>query len=180
MRADNSIEKNRLHTMVRIALLTAVTAVLAQLSVPLPFGIPLTLQTFAVALCGYVLGKRDGTVSVLIYILLGLIGAPVFAGFSGGLHKIVGLTGGFITGFLPFAFLTGLGKDKKTVIAFLCGTVGVLVCHFCGVLQYAVLSGISLEKSFFTVSSAFLLKDIVSVAGAYACSIPIRHMMSRI
>lgn len=179
MSAENQAGRARLQAMVRIALFSAVTAVLAQISFMLPFGIPLTLQTFAVALCGYILGKRDGTVSVLVYILLGLVGVPVFAGFSGGIHKIIGLTGGFIIGFLPFAFLAGLGKEKKIAAALTLGIAGVLACHACGVVQYAVLSGISLQKSFFTVSSAFLLKDIVSVVGAYICSLPICRALSR-
>lgn len=179
MSLETKNARSRVQTMVRIALFAAVTAILSQISFMLPFGIPLTLQTFAVALCGYTLGKRDGTIAILVYVLLGAVGVPVFAGFAGGFHKIVGLTGGFIVGFLPFSFLAGLGKEKKTVWALVLGTLGVLACHACGVVQYAVLSGISLEKSFFTISSAFLAKDIISIAAAYAVSLPINRAVSR-
>lgn len=179
MNPETRKQKIRLQSMVRMALFTAVVAVLSQISFMLPFGIPLTLQTFAVALCGYTLGKRDGTVSILIYVLLGAVGVPVFAGFAGGFHKIIGMTGGFIVGFLPFAFLSGLGKEKKTIAALALGILGVCVCHLFGVVQFAVLSGVSLGKAFLTVSGAFLAKDIVSVAAAYVLSIPINREISR-
>ena len=92
----------------------AVIAVLAQIAIPLPSGVPVTLQTFAVALTAVVLGARLGSLSTLIYILLGAAGAPVFTGFYGGLGAIVGKTGGFIWGFLFLAFFTGAGADVIT------------------------------------------------------------------
>ena len=79
-----------------IALFTALIAVLAQISIPLPGGVPLTLQTLAVPLAGIVLGPRRGTFSTLLYVLLGAIGIPVFANFTGGLGIVLGVTGGFI------------------------------------------------------------------------------------
>lgn len=179
MSTETNLTRERLRSMVRMALFAAITAVLSQVSFMLPFGIPLTLQTFAVALCGYTLGKRDGTLSILIYVLLGLVGVPVFAGFSGGFHKIIGVTGGFIIGFLPFAFLAGMGKESRRIVSLLLGFAGLLICHLCGVLQYAYLSQISVTQSFFTVSSAFLLKDLVSVAAAYVCSLPINRALAR-
>ena len=70
--------------MVQIAMFTAVVAVLSQIAIPMPSGVPVTLQTLAVALCGYVLGSKKGAVSLLVYALLGAVGAPVFANFKGG------------------------------------------------------------------------------------------------
>ena len=68
-----------------IAMFTTLIAVLAQVSIPLPGGVPLTLQTFAVPLAGLILGAKRGTVSALLYVLLGAVGVPVFANFTGGL-----------------------------------------------------------------------------------------------
>ncbi|HJC25529.1 MAG TPA: biotin transporter BioY [Candidatus Eisenbergiella merdavium] len=101
-------------TMIIIAMFAAVIAVLAQIAIPLPSGVPVTLQTFAVALTAVVLGARLGSLSTLIYILLGAAGAPVFTGFNGGLGAIVGKTGGFIWGFLFLAFFTGAGAAVMT------------------------------------------------------------------
>ena len=77
-----------------VGVFAAVLAVLSQISFPLPSGIPVTLQTFAVALCGYALGCKRGTLAVLVYIVLGAVGLPVFANFSGGFGSLVGLAGG--------------------------------------------------------------------------------------
>ena len=72
-------------TMIITAMFAAVIAVLAQIAFPLPSGVPVTLQTFAVALTGVVLGAKLGTISTFIYILLGAVGVPVFSGLNGGL-----------------------------------------------------------------------------------------------
>lgn len=89
--------------IVGVGMFAAVLAVLSQISIPMPSGVPITLQTFAVALAGVVLAWKLGTASVLVYILLGAVGVPVFAGFTGGAQALVNYTGGFIWGFLGMA-----------------------------------------------------------------------------
>ena len=101
--------REKITNIVMVGVFAAVLAVLSQISFPLPSGIPVTLQTFAVALCGYALGCKRGTLAVLVYIVLGAVGLPVFANFSGGFGSLVGLAGGYIYGFLPMAALCGLG-----------------------------------------------------------------------
>ena len=83
---------------------TAVLAVLSILQIPMPSGVPITLQTFAVALCGYVLGARKGLLSVALYLLIGFMGLPVFTGMTSGIGKLFGFTGGFLYGFLFLVF----------------------------------------------------------------------------
>lgn len=87
--------------MVYTALFAALIAVLSQISIPLPSGVPITLQTFAVAFAGFFLGRKYGLAAVAVYVALGAAGAPVFAGFTGGAYKLVNVTGGFIWGFSP-------------------------------------------------------------------------------
>ena len=82
-----------------IALFTALIAILAQISIPLPGGVPLTLQTFAVPLAGLVLGSKRGTIATVVYVLLGAVGVPVFSNFTVGLGIVLVLTGGFIVSF---------------------------------------------------------------------------------
>ena len=96
-----------------IAFFTAMIAVLAQISIPLPGGVPLTLQTFAVPLAGLVLGPKKGTIASLVYVLLGAVGVPVFANLSGGPGIVLGMTGGFIISFPIMAFISGLGSKKS-------------------------------------------------------------------
>ena len=102
-------------SMVRIAMFTAVLSVLSVLQIPMPSGVPLTLQTFAVALCGAVLGAWSGPASVALYVAVGAVGIPVFAGMKGGIAVLVGPTGGFLFGFLFLAWLTGAGVFQAFV-----------------------------------------------------------------
>ncbi len=76
--------------IVLVGVFAAVLAVLSQISIPLPSGIPVTLQTFAVALCGYALGWKRGLLATAVYVALGLVGLPVFSGFSGGVGSVLG------------------------------------------------------------------------------------------
>lgn len=152
--------------LVMIGVFAALTAVLSQIAVPMPTGVPVTLQTFAVALCGCCLGTKKGTAAVLVYILLGAVGAPVFTGFKGGFACIGGLTGGFIYGFLAMAALCGLSVKNKPLKIIL-GVAGVIVCHFFGVLQYSFLTGNGFTESFLLVSAPYLIKDFVSVVLGY-------------
>ncbi len=97
--------------LVICSIFASLTAILTQISIPLP-AVPLTMQVFAVALCGLVLGKRLGFISQIIYVLLGTIGLPVFAQFSGGIGIILGPTGGFILSFPIIAFVVGYFSEK--------------------------------------------------------------------
>ena len=77
--------------MVLVGMFAAVLAVISQISLPMPTGVPITIQVFGVALVGAVLGSRLGTTATLVYVLLGAIGLPIFANFSGGISSIVGV-----------------------------------------------------------------------------------------
>ncbi len=99
--------------MVQTALLAAVICVLAPLSIPLSGQVPISMATFAVMLAGAVLGARAGTLSTLIYLILGGLGVPVFAGWAGGAGVLFGMTGGYLFGYLPLAWCTGLGFTEK-------------------------------------------------------------------
>ena len=105
--------RSKLQKMVVTGVMAALLAVLTQISIPLPTGIPVTLQTFVVALCGFLLGPGLGALSVGVYLALGAMGLPVFAGFAGGLASFAGMTGGYLWSFLPMACLCGLGARQK-------------------------------------------------------------------
>ena len=117
---------SKTQSIAMIGMFTAVLAVLSILQIPMPSGVPITLQTFAVALCGYCLGKKNGTLCVALYLILGFVGVPVFTGMTAGIGKLFGYTGGFLYGFLFLAFFCGLGSQLKN------HTVGVLVGVFRG------------------------------------------------
>lgn len=134
-----------------IAIMTAITAVMAQISIPMPMGVPMTMQTFAVTLAGIILGAKRGAVSMVIYVLLGALGVPVLAGFSGGFQHLAGPTGGFLLSFPIMAYLIGIGAGKRKqkgmfLLFLILGTaanyaVGVLM--FCILMKASVWTGIT-------------------------------------
>ena len=105
-------QKIRTKQMVLIALMTAVTCVLGPLSIPLPFSpVPISLTNFAIFLAIFVLGMKSGTISFIIYLLLGAVGVPVFSSFRGGFQVLAGPTGGYLIGFIFLALIMGFALD---------------------------------------------------------------------
>ena len=131
--------KTKIYDVAFIALFAAVMAVCSWISVPAT--VPFTLQTFGVFLAVGTLGGKRGSLAVLTYLLLGAVGAPVFAGFSGGIGCILGSTGGYIVGFLFSALVMWamehfLGK-RKWVLA-LSMVIGLLVCYAFGTAWFMI------------------------------------------
>lgn len=165
-------------TIVTVGMFTAVLAVLSILTIPMPSGVPVTLQTFAMALCGYVLGAKKGTLSTVLYVVIGAIGVPVYAGMSGGVGALFGYTGGFIFGFIFMTLLCGLGLSvKNKVLQVVFGLLGLMVCHLFGVIWFSVVAASTFVNSFLVVSVPYLLKDVISVVAAYFVAIAIRKAL---
>lgn len=133
------------------ALGAAIIAVLAQVTIPLPFSpVPITGQTFAIGLIVTILGMRLGSLSVLVYILLGAVGAPVFSGMSGGFGVLVGPTGGYIVGFLPTAIIMGYYMDKlgyTYVNAIIANLIGMVVTLAFGTIWLKIAAGLSWQAA---------------------------------
>ncbi len=142
------------------ALFVAIICVFSQIALPFAL-VPVTLQVFAICICGYYLGVKYGLLTTCVYIISGAIGMPVFYGFQGGAQHLLGLTGGFIFGFIPLVFCCGIAhKFKSNVLKILLGILGVLTCHLIGVLQFMAFSNNGLIASFVIASLPYLLKDI--------------------
>ncbi len=172
--------KEKVIQIVMVGVFAAVLAVLSQISIPLPTGIPVTMQTFAVALCGYALGWKRGTLATAVYIALGAVGLPVFAGFSGGVGSLVGLAGGYIWGFLPMAALCGVGlKMNHRVLAVVLGIAGLAACHLFGTVQFALVSSTGPLEAFLIASVPYLIKDVISVAAAYGIAEALRFGLKK-
>lgn len=145
----------------------AVVAVCSQIAIPMPSGVPITLQTAAVALCGFMLGGWRAVAALAVYVIMGGLGLPVFSNFGGGFGYLLGRTGGFIFGFVPMAAVCGAASGRKNFFVRLAlGIVGLLMCHTVGAVQYAFLTGIGFFPAAMLVSVPFLVKDIVSVVAA--------------
>lgn len=127
--------------IVYIAIFAALMAVCSWISITVVFPVPFTLQTFGVFLAVCLLGGKRGTISVLVYILLGAVGLPVFAGFSGGIGSLLGNTGGYIIGFLfsalvMWAFEKLLGK--KLWVYAVSMVLGLIVCYAFGTVWFMI------------------------------------------
>ncbi len=141
------------------------------------------------ALMGYTLGSGYGTLSVAVYAMLGMIGAPVFSGFRGGLGTLLGYTGGFIYGFILLSFFCGssrqnvflnLRRPMKAVISIILGIIGLILCHICGVIHFALVSGNDLITSAVQVSLPYIIKDIILTAFAYFVSNAARTIIGKV
>lgn len=135
MKATTTRENTR--DMVYIAMFAVLIAVCSWISVPAT--VPFTLQTFGVFVTVGVLGGKRGSLSVLVYLLLGMIGVPVFAGFSGGIGCLLGSTGGYIIGFL-FSALVMWGMEmafgKSRFVLVLSMILGLMVCYLFGTVWF--------------------------------------------
>lgn len=158
------MKKIKIKNLALSALLTAVIAVTAWVSVPTPLGVNLAFTIFGVSIAGFLLGVKGALASTVTYIALGAAGLPIFSFFSGGAGVLLGPSGGFIWGFLAVAILCGLAKNiEKSALKYLLMTLSVIICHAAGVIQYSIVSGNGIIVSFISVSLPFLLKDIIIV-----------------
>lgn len=158
--------------MVYIALFACLMAICSWISIP--GEVPFTLQTMGVFLAIGLLGGKRGTLAVLVYILMGVVGLPVFSGFSGGIGKLVGVTGGYIVGFLASALVmwameTLFGK-KKWALA-LSMVIGLLVCYAFGTAWFMVLytsskGAITLGAVLGMCVIPYIIPDVIKIAVA--------------
>ena len=143
-------QKIRTKQMVLIALMTAVTCVLGPLSIPLPFSpVPISLTNFAIFLAIFVLGMKSGTISFIIYLLLGAVGVPVFSSFRGGFQVLAGPTGGYLIGFIFLALIMGFALDhfdRKLVPTIIGMIIGMAVCYAFGTVWLAKLLSLSFKE----------------------------------
>ena len=171
-----STAKNSSFTKTRDMGYIAVFAVLIAICswISIPTVVPFTLQTFGVFLAVGVLGGRRGTMAVLIYILLGCVGIPVFAGFSGGIGVILGTTGGYIAGFLCSALLMwGIEKvfGRSKIVLAVSMAAGLLVCYAFGTIWFMMVytrnsGSIALSSVLAWCVIPFIIPDLIKIAVA--------------
>lgn len=164
--------KSKLLNMTQAALFAVIIAVCSMLSIPAV--IPFTLQTFAVFFSLFMLGGKYGTLSIAVYILLGIVGLPVFHGFTGGIGILVSNTGGYIFGFLLsglfYMLISQLSENRK--LKLISAFIGLMICYIAGTLWF-VLSAESAESLKAIISACvlpFIVPDIIKILSAYFLS----------
>ena len=172
-----------LRELSRIALFTALISALAQISIPLPFSpVPLTGQLIAVFLAGMLLGSKNGTFAVLVYLMLGAAGAPVFSHGQGGLGILLGPSGGYLLGFLLGVFICGklLEKHQQPVIL---RTVAAMLCclgctYLAGTVHLALLMGYGFAEAIVAGILPFLPADLAKIAFAATAGLRIKRSIA--
>lgn len=147
-------------------LMTALTCILAPISLALPFTpVPISLTNFAVFLSVWLLGWRLGTASYLVYLLLGLAGLPVFSGFTGGASKLLGPTGGYLVGFILLALIIGFvfSRSENRLLRLGGMLLGMAAAYLFGTVWLAYQSEMSLLAAFGSAVIPFVPGDIIKM-----------------
>lgn len=166
-----------------VAMMTSLTVILAQLSIPIG-SVPITFAILSVYLNGALLGRRLGTISIILYILLGAIGLPVFANFSGGIHVLFGPTGGYLFGWIIATFIIGAGfkfgksnLNKDYFLFIILSFVGLVVIYLLGVIQLKYVLDLTWAKAYAAGVAPFILLDILKIIFAGIIVIPVRSAL---
>lgn len=155
------------------ALFAALTAACSFLSVPLPFSpVPINLATLSVFLAGGLLGFKYGSLSQLVYLILGAAGIPVFHNFTSGIGVLAGPTGGYIVGYVVAAFLIGLilhffYEKHSPAVLVLSMLSGLAACYGLGTIWFMISTGSALIPALVACVIPFLIGDALKIAAAY-------------
>lgn len=173
--------KSKLRAIILCGIFAAITAVLAQIEVPLPI-IPISGQTLAVGLTATIIGSKYGAIAMTCYALLGAVGLPVFAGFKGGAQILVGPTGGYIFGFIAAAFVTGfiLEKTKHTItMAMVANTVGMIITLIFGAVQLKFVLDMTWNQALVAGIYPFIVVGLIKAYLASWLGITVRKRLTQ-
>lgn len=171
-----TVTRSKTYDIVYIAVFAVIMAICSWISIPTT--VPFTLQTFGVFIAVGILGGKRGTLAVLVYIILGAIGVPVFSGFTGGVGILVGTTGGYIIGFLFSALVMWLMEKipgKRSVIQVISMIIGLIVCYAFGTAWFMIVysranGAVGLAAVLGWCVIPFIIPDLVKIAFAYVLS----------
>ena len=167
---ESKKEKWKTLDLAYIGMFVALMAVCSWINIPTT--VPFTLQTFAVFATVAILGMKRGTIAVLVYIILGAVGVPVFAGFSGGFGTLLGTTGGYIIGFLFTALITGgiiKAFGKKIWVMAAAMVLGLVACYAFGTVWFIYVytstkSAVGIMTALSWCVIPFIIPDLCKIA----------------
>ncbi len=160
---------NKTGIICRYAVCLALLVVCAQVSVPLPFtAVPVTLAFFMIFVIGGLLGPRHGTLCVAIYILMGMIGLPVFAGFK-SFSALIGPTGGYIVGYIPMVAIIGAFKSRfsSPILHYAGMILGAFASYLLGALWFCFIMSVSFWTAVTLTILPFIAADAFKMILAY-------------
>lgn len=178
---EQNKSKWNVREMALIAVMAAVTCVLGPLSLPIGV-VPISFTNLAVYLAIYVLGMRRGTLSYIVYLLIGLVGVPVFSGFTGGVGKLFGPTGGYLIGFIFMALICGWAIDRfdckrvQSMAGMICGTI---ICYIFGTAWLAYQAGMTFYAALAAGVLPFIIGDLAKMVVAALIGPQIRRQLKK-
>ena len=178
MKENKTNELFSLRSMVFTALFAALICIAAPFSVQLPGLVPITLATFAIYLTGALLGSKRGTLAVLVYILIGAVGLPVFSNFTGGLAKLLGPSGGYIIGYIPLVFLSGLFYDKRKWLIPVGMVLGTAALYTFGTAWYMIYTKSDIVTALTACVVPFLFGDSIKIILTTVIAVPLGSRLS--
>lgn len=187
--AKKAVKSGKLQTrdLTLIALFAALMTICAWITVPMP-DVPFTMQTFGVFCTLLLLGGRRGTLSILLYLLLGAVGLPVFSGFRGGVGTLLGTTGGYLMGFLfsglVYWAMTAPARKESAVLRFLALSAALFVCYAFGtswfLMMYLRSSGvISLGLVLMKCVVPYLIPDFAKMLASVSVANAVKRHLNR-
>ena len=173
---------SRAGTLAQIAVMTAVMCILGPVTIPIGI-IPVSLIPLVIFLAVYILGTKKGTIALIVYLLIGLAGVPVFSGFSGGPDKLLGPTGGYILGFLPMTFLIGLVIERfreKRLVCVLFMELFTWIPYLFGTAWLSRQAGMSFSAALAVGVLPFLAVDLIKMGIAALAGPVLYHRLGQL
>ncbi|TSB44692.1 biotin transporter BioY [Alkalicoccobacillus porphyridii] len=172
-------QSNKLRDLIHCGIFAAITAVLAQIEIPLPL-VPISGQTLAVGLAATILGSRKGALSMVCYVLLGTVGLPVFAGATAGVPILLGPTGGYLFSFIIIAYLTGFYLEKTSFTlpqAMIANTIAMFVSLLLGTVWLKYVMGLSWVAAIAAGVTPFIIPGLIKAFLASWIGINVRKRL---
>lgn len=177
------MKKFDIRKMARIAVISALLCIMGPIVLPIPFSpVPISLAILGIFLAVVILDMWEAIISICVYILLGLVGMPVFSGFSGGAGKLLGPTGGYIIGYIPFAIIAALfiNKFKRKILWSVIGMIlGLAVCYLIGTIWLAIGARMTFKAALVAGVIPFIPFDLIKLAVSICIGRPVHRAVKR-
>ena len=174
------MKKNNTYKMVLCSLFATLTAILTQIAIPIG-PVPINLSTFVVFCAAALLGSKLGSLSLIIWVTLGIVGVPVFSMFRSGIGTLLGPTGGYIIGYIPATFITGLLIEKfnnnKALIYPITMLAGMLTYFVLGTAWFMFSTSTELWDALMICVFPFIPGDLIKILAATMVAKRVRPML---
>ena len=177
-------DREKIYSMTKVAICVSLLSVVSYFALPLPMTpVVISLQSLAVGIIALILSPEQSAWAMLLYLLMGALGLPVFSGGTAGVGKLLGPTGGFYFGFLISAIIISALKGKETNLKRYSAVVvgcGLPIQHLCGVVMMCIHNGFDVKSAVMSVSVPFIVVDLVKGIGAAILAVAINKAESKI